>query len=511
MPWWNNSVFYEVFVRSFADSTTGPLAGDGIGDLQGLIEHLDYLNDGNPATTTDLGITGIWLMPIMQSPSYHGYDVTDYYTVNRDYGANEDFKRLVAEAHKRGIKVIIDLVLNHTSDQNPWFLDARQPGSAHRDWYIWSDTNPGYLGPWGEEVWHKLGNQWYYGIFVASMPDLNYKTPAVTEEMLKVTRYWLKDMGADGYRLDAIRHLIEEGKTQENTPVTHEWLRKFNQVYKEANPQAVTIGEIWTNSKTVATYIGDQVDLAFEFDLAQAILGSVNNGSAASLALPQAVDKLSFPAGQYATFITNHDQDRTMSQFSGDVTKAKLAATILLTNPGVSFIYYGEEIGMTGQKPDENIRTPMQWTPGQYAGFSTQRPWEPANSGYEQVNVQTENASSDSLLSLYRKLIQLRNAHSALRVGSLVQVETTPSKVSAFLRQSADETVLVILNFGDTPVSDYTLNLAAGQLAGQLKAIELLQGAEASAPAVNDQGGFSDYEPIKELAPRTGYIVQLSP
>ncbi len=510
MYWWNDAVFYEVFVRSFADSTTGPLAGDGVGDLQGLIERLDYLNDGDPATTDDLGVTGLWLMPIMQSPSYHGYDVTDYYKVDDEYGDNEDFKRLMAEAHKRGIRVIIDLVLNHTSSEHPWFVEASKPGSAYRDWYIWSETNPGYLGPWNQQVWHQLGDKYYYGMFWSGMPDLNYRTPAVTEEMLKITRYWLQDMGADGYRLDAIRHLIEEGQVQENTPATHEWLRQFNQVYKAANPQAVSVGEVWSDSGSVASYIGDQLDLAFEFELSRAILASVNNSSAAPVAALYATDLKVFSPGQYATFITNHDQERTMSYLFGDTGRAKLAATVLLTGPGVPFIYYGEELGMTGQKPDEMIRTPMQWTPGQHAGFSTHTPWGPLNQGYEQVNVQTQAADPNSLLNHYRKLIALRNTHEALRLGDTLPVKAT-SEVYAFLRQTEQEKLLVVINFGGKPASDYGLSVEASRLSGQLKAVELLGGAQVAAPKLDAQGGFSDYTPIPELAPRTGYIIQLAP
>ena len=242
--WWNGAVFYEVFVRSFADSSSGPLANDGIGDLQGLVEKLDYLNDGDPSTTDDLGVTGLWLMPVMSSPSYHGYDITDYYTVNQEYGTNDDFKRLVIEAHQRGIKVIIDLVLNHTSSEHPWFIEARDnPGSDRRNWYIWSQDKPNYLGPWGEEVWHPSPSGYYYGIFWSGMPDLNLKNPQVTAEMENVARFWLEDAGVDGFRLDGARHLIEEGSIQENTPETHAWWKNFRTVYKGSNPQALAVGD----------------------------------------------------------------------------------------------------------------------------------------------------------------------------------------------------------------------------------------------------------------------------
>ena len=513
MPWWSDTVFYEVFVRSFADATTGPLANDGIGDIQGLIEKLDYLNDGDPTTTADLGITGIWLMPIAQSPSDHGYDVIDYYTIEQDYGANADFKRLMTEAHRRGIRVVVDLVLNHTSVEHPWFQEAIRPDSARHDWYIWADQDPKYRGPWGQTVWHRLGNRWYYGLFWEGMPDLNYRNPAVTEEMLKITRFWLDEMGVDGFRLDAIRHLYEDGQVQENVPETHDWLRDFHAVYKAANPDAVAVGEVWTNTKIVASYIGDQLDLAFEFDLAQAILNAVNNRTRGDLAIAQDVDLRSFPPGQYATFLTNHDQNRAMSKLAGQVARARLAATVLLTSPGVPFIYYGEEIGMTGQKPDEKIRTPMQWTAEANAGFSPHAPWEADNKGYETVNIAAERADPGSLLNLYRKLIGLRNAHPALRVGDLTKTDVENRKVYAFLRQSAEEAILVLFNFDDKPTRDYAISLEKSQLSGALAAIELLQDSlvQLQAPKIDAQGGFADYQPIGELAPRTGYVIQLSP
>jgi glycosidase len=504
-------VFYEVFVRSFADSTTGPLANDGIGDLQGLIERLDYLNDGDPDTSTDLGVTGIWLMPVAQSPSYHGYDVTDYYTIEEDYGTNEDFKRLIEEAHKRGIRVIVDLVLNHTSSEHPWFRQAPDKNSPYHDWYIWSDENPGYKGPWGQTVWHRLGNQWYYGIFWEGMPDLNYNNPAVTDEMLKVSDFWLTEMGVDGFRLDAIRHLYEEAQLQENAPQTFTWLGDFHDHYKAVKPDAFAVGEVWTNTETAAKYVGRKVDAVFEFDLAESILSSINNRNRSALATALNTAQESFPSGQYAPFLTNHDQDRVMSQLARKTDRAKLAATILLTLPGVPFIYYGEEIGMTGQKPDEKIRTPMQWTGGPHAGFSAVRPWEPVNQGYEDANIEAQSADPDSLLSLYRELISLRNQHPALRSGAWFPVEADNRRVYAFMRQSPDETLLALFNLNDKPESEYALNLTEGSIPATKTASELLHETPVSAPQLDGNGQFSDYRPIATLQPRTGYIIRLVP
>src|SRR3954454_6585589 len=211
---WNGRTWYELFVRSFADGDS-----DGIGDFKGLTAKLDYLNDGDPGTTSDRGVTGLWLMPVDQSPSYHGYDVTDYRTVERDYGSNADFKAFLAAAHARGMEVIVDLVLNHTSAEHPWFTASAAGTDDKADWYVWSDENPGWLGPGGSVAWHERDGRWYYGVFSDGMPDLNLRSDAVTAELEDVARFWLRDMGVDGFRLDAAKHLIEDGKdAQVNTP-----------------------------------------------------------------------------------------------------------------------------------------------------------------------------------------------------------------------------------------------------------------------------------------------------
>ena len=294
-----------MFVRSFYDSN-----GDGIGDFQGIIQKLDYLNDGDPSTTTDLGVTGLWLMPIMPSPSYHGYDVTDYRAVNPDYGTMDDFKALLAAAHARGIAVLIDLPVNHTSSQHPWFTASAAGDPAYRDWYIWDDSCPTYPGPSGQKVWIPLNDSCYYAVFWDGMPDLNYRDPAVVAEMDDVARYWLEDVGVDGFRLDGLKHIIEDGKQQENTPETLAWARDFQAYINSIKPDAIVVGEVWSNSFTASTYVPN-VDLVFEFDLAAAIVQSARGGN------PNAVDSLQnratqlYPPGEYATFLTNHDQNRT--------------------------------------------------------------------------------------------------------------------------------------------------------------------------------------------------------
>lgn len=509
LPWWNDAVFYQVFVRSFQDSDTGENC-DGIGDLRGLIDKLDYLNDGDPATDDDLGITGIWLMPIQQSPSYHGYDILDFYEIEKDFGTNEDFKELVAEAHARGIKVIIDLVINHVSDAHPWFADAFE-NLSRRDWFLWSQEQPGYKGPWGQTVWHERVGTHYYGIFGPQMPDLNFENPEVTEEIHRIARFWLEEMGIDGFRLDAIRHLIEDGPEQSNTPETHTWLRDFYTFYKSVDPDAFTVGEVWDASANVVPYITDkELDLAFEFDLADAILGAVQSGEAEKLYAQQALVWELYPPHQVATFLRNHDQSRTMTVLEGDIGEAKAATTILLTLPGVPFLYYGEEIGMYGDKPDPDIRTPMQWTPGPHAGFSTCEPWRAVNDGYETTNVATESADPGSLLNLYRALIHLRNTHPALRHGAYLPVEADNAAVFAFLRHLDGETMLVVVNVSDAAVSDYGLSLDASALRGRHRSAEVLHGASSADLRLNRQGGFRGYQPVETLSPHTGYVVRLS-
>jgi len=503
--WWNDAVFYEIFVRSFYDSD-----GDGVGDLNGIVEKLDYLNDGDPATSDDLGITGLWLMPVTQSPSYHGYDVSDYFTVDDEYGTNDDFLRLMEEAHRRDIRVIIDLVLNHTSSQHPWFQNARSDvNSPYRDFYLWSEENPGYGSPWGGRVWHRTPTGYYYGIFWEGMPDLNYDNPAVTAEMEKVIRFWLEDMGADGFRLDAVKHLIEEGRVQENTPATHEWLRGFYTFYKGINPDAMTVGEVWSPTAEVVQYIGDQLDLAFEFDTAQAILKSAKSEGRNRVRRAHRLAAERYPPNQFATFLTNHDQKRAMSELGGNVDRAKTAASLLLTGPGVPFIYYGEEIGHVGGKPDENIRTPMQWSDADNAGFTTAMiAWRGPQRKYREVNVAVQTDAPDSLLSHYRRLIHTRNGHQALRVGDWREVEVEDKRIYASLRHSDDETLLVLINLGGEPISDYSLSLPAGPLS-EGSASVVFTGVPVNAPTVNAGGGFEGYIPLAELAAYSTYIVRL--
>lgn len=499
-PWWNDTVFYEIFVRSFCDSN-----GDGIGDFNGITGKLDYLKD--------LGVTGLWLMPINPSPSYHGYDVTDYFAINSDYGTIADFKTIVSEAHNRGIRVIIDMVLNHTSSQHPWFIDAQDPNSPYRNFYIWSDEKPVYSGPWGEQVWYPTTTGYYYAIFSKSMPDLNYRNAEVTAQMENVVKFWLETTGIDGFRLDAARHLIEDGTVQANTPETHAWFKQFRTFYKGINSTAVTVGELaGEHPITMASYTqGDQLDLAFDFGLASAFVSSANLGNAVIALQREKISDSFIPHFNFAPFLTNHDQDRLMTQLKNDPNKVKIAASMLLTSPGVPFIYYGEEVGMEGQKPDEEIRRPMQWSAEQYGGFSTTMPWESVGPDWETNNVAAETTDPNSILSHYRALIQIRNEHAALRVGNLIAVHSDQSALYTILRVSKDEIVMVIINLSGTQVSEYELSLDKSNVPpGDYHVVPILGvPAEYSNLNFTDVGGFINYLPLPEIPSYGTVIFQL--
>ncbi len=449
--WARGAVFYEIFVRSFADSN-----GDGIGDLNGLISKLDYLNDSNPATTTDLGIDGIWLMPIFQSPSYHGYDTTDYETIEKDYGTNADFQRLLEEAHKRGIRVIVDFVMNHTSSQHPWFIDsASSTTSPKRDWYVWSATNPGWTQPWGGNypTWHLLNGAYYYGVFWSGMPDLNYRTPDVKAEMFRLARYWLAQ-GVDGYRLDATRYLVEDGPGagQADTPETHQLLKELSATVRATRPDAILVAENTVDTQTLATYFADG-PMNFNFPLASAIIDGVNSGNANRIRDTVRNMINAYPPGIIdAPFLTNHDQTRLATVLGNDAGKLRNAAAILLTLPGASFLYYGEEVGLQNgpTSADESKRTPMPWSSS--GGFTSGTPWFPYAPGLAVNNVASQTNDPQSLLSYYRDWIAARKRSTGLRKGDITPLETG-AQVLAFIRDSENERVLVVHNVSESSVN----------------------------------------------------------
>tara|TARA_B110000263_G_scaffold62180_1_gene53408 strand:+ start:1716 stop:3347 length:1632 start_codon:yes stop_codon:yes gene_type:complete len=456
--WWNDSVFYEIFIRSFYDSNN-----DGIGDINGIIEKLDYLNDGDPNTKNDLGINGIWLMPISPSPSYHGYDITDYKEINSDYGTVNDFKNLINECHKRGIKVIIDFVGNHTSDQHPWFKSSSE-ASSKRDWYRWSSTKPNYTGPWGQEVWHKKNDAYYYGTFWSGMPDLNYKNIEVTNEIKNLIKYWYEDIGIDGFRIDAVKHWIEEGSNQENTNSTLNWWREMYAFQKNLNPSIMMVGEVWSSSSEILKYSNDRLDYCFEFDLSYAIMNAVKNNDFTTLKSKIIELEGLYPNSQYGSFLTNHDQNRSFEEIGYNINKSKLAASLLLTLPGIPYIYYGEEIAMLGKKPDEDIRRPMQWSDATYAGFSNSTPWRNINNNYSDFNVKKMKDDKNSLWSHYSKLIKLRTANKAISKGKLKILNSNSSNVFAYLKSDNNINMLIIHNFSSLNIKSFNINLSSADL-----------------------------------------------
>lgn len=504
--WWNDAVFYELFVRSFYDSD-----GDGIGDFQGIIEKLDYLNDGDSDTDTDLGITAIWLMPMMESPSYHGYDVTDYYKTEPDYGTMADFEAFLDEAHNRGIKIIIDLVLNHTSNQHSWFKQSANSSIDFQDWYIWSDTDPGFLGPWGQKVWHNYGSDYYYGLFWSGMPDLNYNHQPVKDEMFKIANFWL-NKGVDGFRLDAIKYMIEDGTVLENTPATFSLLEEFNELYKTNNSKAFTIGEVWSNTASIIPYVqNERLDVCFEFDLASDILAAVNSENSSRIQQQMQNIKASYPALQYGTFLTNHDMDRVYEIIGSNAEKMKLAASIYLTLPGIPFLYYGEELSMTGTGAHENIRRPMQWSDEAFAGFSTTSPWNSVGSNYTTNNVSVMESNPSSLLNHYKKLIHIRNQQAAMRKGNYLNIVSAESNVLSFARIHENEGVVVVSNLG-TQLTNTSLTLTASSLSpGSYYVTDLYNNQAMGTITINGNGGFDGWESASTgLASRATRILLIS-
>lgn len=508
--WRESGVCYEIFVRSFYDSD-----GDGVGDLEGLIQRLDYVNDGDPDKRGDLGANCIWLMPVAESPSYHGYDVTDYYTINPDYGTNDDFKRLTEEAHRRGVQVLIDMVINHTSDRHPIFQEAlRDPESPYRDWFRWSPT-PGPDNEYGDSNWRRspVGDEYYYGFFSSRMPDLNWETEAVREEMKKAATFWLDDMGADGLRLDAVRHLMEdeEGRAA-NVPRTHDMLREYATHVREVDPDAFTIGEVFDSTGALLAYYPDQLDAYFAFEVSDAILDAVRSGS--STGLFEAVMRMqdAVPNDRWAPFLRNHDQTRTLTFLEGDMERAKLAASLLLTLPGIPFVYYGEEIGMTGDKPDPRLRTPMHWNLGPAAGFTEGVPWEPLQADSLVANVEAMDDDPSSLLNLYRELIHLRAAHPALgSKGELIRLEAATPAVVAYLRRHGDETALVVANLGTEPLTSVMLSSDADVLPpGEYSVDALLGDGPAGHLEIGETGRLEGFSPDPTLEPLQAYVFRVS-
>ena len=507
--WTRGATCYEIFVRSFADSD-----GDGIGDLKGLTAKLDYINDGKRDSRRALGARCIWLMPVAESPSYHGYDATDYYRVEKDYGTNDDFKAFVAEAHRRGIKVLVDMVLNHSSNQNLWFQAAlSDTASPYRSWYRFSSTKPTEKGPWGQDPWHKspVRDEYFYGVFSGRMPDLNYATPAVVDEAKKIARFWITEMHVDGFRLDAVPYLMEDHGLLQHSPGTHAVLHDYAAYVRSIKPDAFTVGEVWAPIDSVLGYYPDQLDSYFAFELADSLLAAVKAGSAKNLLGPALRLQREVPAGRWSPFLRNHDQSRTRTELGGDMAKAKLAAFLLLAMPGMPFVYYGEEIGMTGAKPDARIRTPMQWSRAAHGGFTRGTPWARLANDSLDVTVEAQEGDSSSLLQLNRRMIHLRDVNRALARGRIVPLTASSDAIAAFARRDGDRVVLVVANLSGAAIENVSLASTTGALpAGRWRVRSLLGGGAPPALRVGRDGRIDGYVPLPSFGPAEFHLFELA-
>jgi alpha-glucosidase len=503
--WWRHGVIYHIYPRSFADAN-----GDGVGDLAGITAQLDYLNDGTPAS---LGVDAIWLSPFYPSPlKDFGYDVSDYTGVDPLFGTLDDFDRLVEAAHARGIRVVVDLVPNHTSDQHPWFLASRSSrDDPKRDWYVWADSKPDGSPPnnWmsafprAGRAWtfDQPTGQWYLHSFLPEQPDLNWWNPEVREAMDGVMRFWL-DRGVDGFRIDVAhrmakdpdlrdnplvdlgdeaeqaidlsgaeramrRALLDVDQYDEDWPEVHEILKRFRRTL-DAYDDRMAVGEVYLlDLRKLARYYGsgrDELHLAHNF----VFLHQPWKPEAFRTVVDEYAGLL--PADAWpAQFLGNHDHSRVATRYDeggNGQARARVGAMMVLTLRGTSFVYYGEELGMTDAEipPDRVVdvdgrdpeRTPMQWdgTPG--AGFSppgAAPPWLPVAAGADRVNVAAERDDPSSMLSLYRRLIWYRKGSAALRSGGYRSLPDAPESLYAFLRESPEERLLVLLNFGGAPVA----------------------------------------------------------
>ena len=481
VPWWQHAVFYEIYPRSFADTNN-----DGIGDLAGITSKLGYLKD--------LGIDAVWLTPCYPSPQVDfGYDVSDYENIDPVYGTLKDFDRLERDARQQGIRIIMDFVLNHTSDQHKWFVDSRSSrNSAHRDWYIWRDgTGPGqlpnnWLSLFGGSAW-KLDpatHQYYYHRFYPEQPDLNWRNAAVEKAMFDVTRWWYR-RGVAGFRLDAVSNLFEdpdfrdnpllpgvnnfgdprmEDRYNDNLLEVHEVLRDLRKVADEYS--AVLIGETWASTAAeLKQYYGDHGDeLQMPMDLAFTKIPTLS-----ATEFRDHVAAVDSAGGWPVYVISNHDIVRSYVRY-GDAQHndaiAKLMAGLYLTLRGTPILYYGEEIGMENNDPmrKEDVkdpigragwprergrdgeRTPMQWNDARNAGFTLGTPWLPVPPSYKTHNVAAELNDPNSVLNFYKRLLALRRRSPALLDGDYISINKDDPNVLSYLRRTAGQTVLVALN-----------------------------------------------------------------
>ncbi len=460
---WPHGVKYEIFVMSFADGD-----GNGKGDFKGLTSKLDYLKD--------LGVNGVWLMPIMPSDTYHKYHVIDYKNIDPDYGTLADFKTFVDEAHKRNIKIITDYVINHTGNLHPWFLEAQKgKDNTYRDYYVWAKKDSIRNQIFKKTVsldsdnirkWHAINgdtvNEQYYGYFNGLCPDLNLDNPQVREEILDIARFWLNDVKVDGFRMDAARHIFPDERAADN----HEFWVWFRTELEKINPDVYLVGEVWSDAKTVAPYLKGLPSL-FNFDLGYAITSVASSGMD-TIGLVKKYKEISdyyrSITTEYldATFIKNHDQTRLLTELKGDQNKARIAASLLLTLPGTPYLYYGEEIGMLGDKlktyedffgPDAYVREPFNWDVDQQDPMETS--WEKPEFSTDETVVPQRIQENDpsSLLNFYKKLIQYRNSSLPLTRGEIEYSPINVSEIVSFKRTFEDEEELVVHNVSDVEVT----------------------------------------------------------
>jgi alpha-glucosidase len=492
--WWRDGIFYQVYPRSFQDTN-----GDGIGDLKGVIERLPYL--------VALGIDAIWLSPIFPSPmADFGYDISDYTGIDPLFGTMADFDALVNAAHEAGLKAILDLVPNHSSDQHPWFIESRSSrDNPKRDWYIWRDPKPGggapnnWLSEFGGSAWSydEASGQYYYHAFLAQQPDLNWRNAQVREAIYDVMRFWL-GKGVDGFRVDVIWHLIKDAEFRDNPtnpnyhdgrpphekiltqystdqPEVHEVIAEMRRVI-DAFGSRVLIGEIYLPLQRLVAYYGNDLtgaQMPFNFALLSTLW------SARSIENIIADYERALPAGAWPNWVLgNHDRPRIASRVGPE--QARVAAMLLLTLRGTPTLYYGDEIGMhqVAIAPEDvrdpfeknvpgigvgrdGCRTPMQWDATRYAGFSTSQPWLPLAADFVHENVANLDADSSSILSLYKALIALRRKLPQLVSGAYEPV-AAQGEILLYRRSGDGAVVIVALNLGAEPVSVTTNSIGNG-------------------------------------------------
>lgn len=469
----HSKTVYEVFVYSFYDSD-----GDGIGDLKGLTEKLDYINDGDASTDTDLGCDGIWLMPIMPSTTYHKYDVTDYMNVDKEYGSLEDFKALVKECHDRGIRVYIDLVMNHTSSGHPWFQEAAEymktlpeggkPEAAecpYVDYYNFSDhAQAGY---------NKLaGTGWYYeSRFWSEMPDLRLDNPAVRKEFEKIVDFWL-ELGADGFRLDAAKEYYSD-KTAENVEV----LSWFNQMVKEKKEDAYIVAEVWSDMETYGKYYESGIDSCFDFAFAgnEGIIADTvkrvpdYNASSYGKALVNLQEILDSQKGMPvdAPFYTNHDMARGAGYYSGEDSEkqTKIAQAMNLTMSGSAFLYYGEELGMKGSGKDENFRAPMYWSKDKEAEGMCHGPKDMTSIKMKYGSLEEQAQDETSVYHYVKEAVRLRNTYPEITEGTVSLEEgLSGENVCAVRKTCGDSEILLLYNISG---GEETVDLSGAAVSGR--------------------------------------------